>query len=228
MSTSRQPKGIPVGGQYAENSHDEAGTPLSTITAATGWEEADAAIVYSEPTPQASNLDLVGETVESFGSESGTSQDLSRRLGIDKSEGGFYAASARLLGLVERDSHGQMAPTELGERYLAMDDDARRETLRRLANSYEGVRILREEGEDAAAEYLAGHNLSQTTIDRRLSTLQAWADYGDSDDYQRPVRNGNRAEPRKSAVGEGHESDILCSECFIYYPETAGGCPFCG
>ena len=30
MSTKRQPKGIPVGGQYAENSHDEAGMALSS------------------------------------------------------------------------------------------------------------------------------------------------------------------------------------------------------
>lgn len=30
MSQSRQPKGVPVGGQYAENSHDEAGAPLGT------------------------------------------------------------------------------------------------------------------------------------------------------------------------------------------------------
>ena len=29
MSTQRQPKGIPVGGQYAENQHDEAGASLS-------------------------------------------------------------------------------------------------------------------------------------------------------------------------------------------------------
>ena len=29
MNTKRQPKGIPVGGQYAENSHDEAGVPLA-------------------------------------------------------------------------------------------------------------------------------------------------------------------------------------------------------
>ena len=30
MNTKRQPKGIPVGGQYAENSHDEAGSTLTS------------------------------------------------------------------------------------------------------------------------------------------------------------------------------------------------------
>ncbi len=29
MSQSRQPKGVPVGGQYAENAHDEAGASLA-------------------------------------------------------------------------------------------------------------------------------------------------------------------------------------------------------
>ena len=38
MSTKRQPKGIPVGGQYAENAHDEAGSSLSVSG---GYEDID-------------------------------------------------------------------------------------------------------------------------------------------------------------------------------------------
>ena len=45
MNQKRQPKGIPIGGRYAENSHDEAGGVLTTPTDSSDLAAIDAELV---------------------------------------------------------------------------------------------------------------------------------------------------------------------------------------
>ena len=64
MSTKRQPRGIPVGGQYAENSHDEASATLARGQASPSpedvqWAEKNVAQRYSGTAPLDAHRDEI-------------------------------------------------------------------------------------------------------------------------------------------------------------------------
>lgn len=232
MNQRRQPPGVPIGGQFAEGAHDEASATLGGSTGGTiSWEEADAAISYDEPTPQASNLSVIDHSVQQVAAGVTRPDELARALDFDRSEGGFYMAAPRLLGLVKRGTDGENRLTPLGERYVEMSDSDRQDSLLRLAASYDGVRAYQESGADGARAYLEKYDLSPTTVARRVSTIQAWSDAIEEADLgvvsHGHERSASTPNPGAYRGPTDPSKEVQCPECFLLYKATLEDCPHC-
>lgn len=217
---------MPTGGEFAANEHEEASSTLSK-SPPLSWDEVQNAIQYDEYTPQASNPDNILLAMDCIQNGSSSAASLAVAMGMDRSEGGFYSGSTRLLGLTKKDNSGEHRLTSLGERIYDMDTASRRAAMAQLVGAYEGVVAYRE-SPDHALEYLkSSADLSPTTLDRRLSTLQSWSDYAYKGGVGEIRERASSGRSRHRSFGKKEIEERSCTNCFVLYPARLDECPRC-
>ena len=179
---ARQPRGVPTGGQFAATVHPEADVDIGTGLDAppttllrpvpdSDQEELDALI------PQANRPEVVFAIVDAVAAGCSSPADLGGAIGMTSRQGSYYAEAARTLGLVERsDAPVTYSLTERGVEVLRMSDADRASAMSQAIAENAHVNTLLMDG-DRALVNSWGAELSDTTVERRLSTIQSWADY---------------------------------------------------
>jgi ssDNA-binding Zn-finger/Zn-ribbon topoisomerase 1 len=169
--TKRQPKGTPVGGQFAQD-RKPSGGDLMVAT----YEEPPFSLV-----PQANNLAGVSSVVDAIADGCYSSPEIGEAVGMSGRQGDYYPHAAHTLGLVERmhdmDRSG-WGLSEVGALFVGLDVDGRVDYLCNAIDGLEWVNTYLNDGPDALRdEWASEQNLGDTTIDRRLATIGAWISF---------------------------------------------------
>lgn len=169
--TARQPRGLPVGGQFAPQIRAEDFLDLSgTVTTPD--------LDFSFPFPQANNLHKVACVVDAVAAGANTGESVAETLELSDREGFYYADAAGYLGFVTTIDGAGAKTYELtpwGEQLLAEDAAGRAELLKATAYTVPAVQIFSDRGEAGVLEYLEEETgLGETTAIRRTATISAW------------------------------------------------------
>lgn len=197
------------------------------------------------PHPQANRLDKVSTTVDAIEVGANTAQSISQSLGVVDRQGYYYGDAAGYLGFVESSQTGDLKEyylTERGQAFAGASPDQRNAIIRETVDSMPLMQIYREDGEDAALDFMKDSSqANETTAQRRLATLKAWDKEVRSEgfsqsiaqdreegktrfvdakayaDQQKAKRNENTVQERRGSI---------CGECFMEKP-LSGICTNC-
>lgn len=236
MSQSRQPRGIPSGGQFSPNSHDEAGNFPVFIDPA--LIETNAAY-DSYPVPQADSLAKLSVAIDAIDSGIGHPETTSEAMGMVPRQGAYYLNAAGYLGIAEQDADGEYHLTELGEEIAQHQGEDRISALSQVVSYAPLVRAVSQDDDVAMADALG--DLGDGTSERRIATARVWAnasaesdrltiEYAESYAKQSPgfeeAAKRSREIIRRSREQKRETAPSFCPECFMQLPVT-GVCSNC-
>lgn len=127
--------------------------------------------------PQANSLAHVCAVVDAVAAGCTRAVDVAEALGLSGRQGAYYPHAARLLGLVERVSvepPHEWDLTEAGRRFAELDEAGRLAYLDEALAANEWIDVLTREGADGLRRRWADEGLGDSTIERRLATVEAW------------------------------------------------------
>jgi len=179
---ARQPRGVPIGGQFAAKANPEADIDIGM-----GLDAPPAALLRPVPDsdreeldeliPQANRPEVVVAVVDAVAGGCSTPADLGGAIGMTSRQGSYYAEAARTLGLVERSEDPvTYSLTERGVEVLRMSDQERASAMSQAIAENAHVNTLIMDGDQALVDSWDA-DLADTTVERRLATIQSWASY---------------------------------------------------
>lgn len=180
--------------------------------------------------PQADRLDRLAETIDAINLGAKNSEDLSNSINTVSRQALYYADAAGYLGFVEHTTNKrkEYRLTPSGQSFVQADAKDRDTLLRSAINNIPAVKVYRESGEKAAAEYIAKKDESNAeTIERKMKTVKSWSAKLDS--ISHVVNYKNDLSDLNSRDGNANKEKAqgeLCMSCFMTKPLT-GVCPNC-
>ena len=234
--TQRQPKGVPVGGQFATDAHDESGLSLDEFEVENdvGWTGAQ----DDAPIPQANRPDVLACVVDVVVAGCETPEEVAEAIGMDKRQGGYYLNAAAHLGLVDSVHVGGSGrkfwdATDAGRELAKTDGGARAAAMADILADSEYVQMSAEGGEEAVAAECRRLGISPSTIERRVASIRAWAEFATD-----PATHGSKLTSLVPKVRSGAKRviearkvkrpQVHCSHCGMLQTTAAPDeCPFC-
>ena len=127
------------------------------------------------PIPQANSVPTIMAVVDAVANGCSTGTEIAEAIGFSGRQGAYYLDAATSLGLVERIG-GSRRLSPLGEDMASVSSPERIERIFVHLSSLSYVQTYLEHGADALErEWSAA--LSDTTIERRIATIESWADF---------------------------------------------------
>ncbi len=178
--TNRQPKGTPIGGQFAEGRKPDGADIMPPI-------------VVDEPVdtivPQANSVPNISAVVDAIADGCYSGLEIGEAVGMSGRQGEYYPNAAHTLGLAERsygmDGSGwQLSPT--GAAFVGLDAEGRADYICDAIDEIDWVNTYVNNGPEALRdEWKSEGKLGDETIKRRLATIGAWVTFRtDSRDEQ--------------------------------------------
>jgi hypothetical protein len=238
MSTThtRQPAGVPIGGQFAAQSNPEPEVDLDELDLDTSFlspispdeqEEMDYLV------PQANRPERIFSVVDSVAAGCVDSGEIGVAIGMSERQGAYYAHAARTLGLVERsDNPVGYYLTQRGSEVVLMSDPDRVEALSQVLSENAQVVAYVDDGAEALTASW-GSELSDSTVQRRLSTVKSWSGYLFSGrDKQTALMETSRSETcqRAPAIVAARPKPVQvrrCPKCYLELPSGSDLCNLC-
>lgn len=189
------------------------------------------------PIPQANCLEKVMVVVDAVDSGCTTASSVAAALDVVDRQGAYYVNAAGFLGLLDVNratvpNHWSL--TESGEEFTRLDADMRVEFIKAVLASSEEIAAAVDD-DDNVLNQMLGTGLSDTTGERRLACVNAWADIA-TDPGSSLVENVlsertaalARASTAASAAKKATASAVAkpCPRCFLVLPLT-GVCADC-
>jgi len=182
---ARQPVGTPTGGQFAAKSNPEPelelesdlDTALRSLIAFEDQEELD------EIVPQANRPETVMAVVDAVADGCINAADIASAIGMSGRQGAYYPDAARSLGLIEKFGSApvEYGLTERGAQFVRMDSADRARAMVQMLDANRNVQTYLLEGSESLADQWRSEwserPLSESTIERRLATIKAWAEF---------------------------------------------------
>ena len=161
---NRRPAGIPSGGQFAPTHRPAVGLHLVE-------DEPDAIV------PQADSVSKIAAVVDAVAAGCVETVDIAEAIGVSKRQGSYYPHAAATLGLVEASGTSPLewGLTPAGEEFFKASAAERAESLAEAIADNENVSAFVDGGRDVLWE--RWEHLSDTTIERRVSTIESWAKF---------------------------------------------------
>lgn len=156
-----------------------------------GYEDVVNAVRGAEPVeedapfPQANSFARVVNLVELLAEEPAAREEISAHYDFDPRQADYYANAGRYLGLLEQ-GEGVWQATELGRKVVSLTDrDARNLAFVRQMARHRALRAVLEDtlragavpGRDGIGKHMTGLGLKDSTVARRTSTVQGWAQW---------------------------------------------------
>lgn len=141
--------------------------------------------------PQANSLAHVCAVVDAVAAGCTRARDVADALGLSTRQGAYYPHAAHLLGLVERISvepPHEWDLTEAGRRFAELDEAGRLTYLDEALATNEWIDVFTSAGPDELRRRWADEGLTTSTIERRLTTVEAWTAFLFDDAPDRPGR----------------------------------------
>jgi len=232
---TRQPRGVPVGGQFAAKSNPEADVDLgpgldAPLLCPIGYEEREE---LDELIPQANSPEKIFAVVDAVAGDCVRPDEIGGAIGVSKRQGSYYAEAARALGVVDRsESPISYQLTERGAEVYRMSDQDRAAAMSQAIAENAQVNTYLMDGEDALAASWE-QDLSEVTIQRRLSTIKSWSTYFLSEDSdQRAMMATSRSEtceraPIIVAARPKPPQTRRCPRCNLELPTGSDLCNIC-
>lgn len=196
------------------------------------------------PHPQANRLDKVSTTVDAILNGANTAGSISQALDVVDRQGYYYGDAAGYLGLVDASQTGdfkEYSLTTRGQIFAESSPTEREAMLREITNSMPLMQILRDEGPDAAEQFIQDtQDTNETTAKRRVATLVTWDNalssdmaseiesdrLGSSERFLDAATYAQEQRDKRNAPIKTEARGSVCQKCFMETSLT-GACENC-
>jgi len=184
--------------------------------------------------PQANSIPRIAAVVDAIDEGCETAKEIAEAIGMSERQGAYYPNAARTLGLVEKTGHNPVTwgLTELGAEFVGLPPEKRTERLNDVVCGNPMVNTLLMEGPEVLTSSW-GAELADSTIDRRLATINSWMDFAvetsPADQIADVESQMNMAKERTPGIVARRPPKVekqYCTGCFTQLP-SSGICGSC-